>query len=491
MISVIIPALNEANTIRSVIRRIKNPDLIMEIIVVDDNSDDNTLEIARKEGARVVTSSQRGKGISMREGLLAARYDIIVYLDADILTYPKNVVGLLAEPLLKDEADFVKSTFSRQAGRITQLVAKPLLGIFFPELEKFTQPLSGMIAARKDFLNKVTFENDYGVDVGLLIDAYYNNQRIKEVNIGFIRNDMQSLESLSKMSRQVSATILRKAELLPSRNLETLSNIQAISDEMDLAIRESLQKLKKVLIVDMDVLMKYNYNETLAGYYQAPGAVAVNRPASLQSIRQIATLLKGRSLPELQFIADEIPLADHVVEVVKKLKSNGYICILISNSFDVVTNHIRNKLGFDQAFSNRLIMEDVIATGNVDIPDYFITGQEGGAESFDKSKILSYITAKTGISEKNMIYVGNNVEDIPMLQTSGIGVVTDRAPGTVRMWADAVIPAGTLKPLLKLGTPSSKNRSTALAVGAAAIAFALTTGYYFYKGSRLRMKYSA
>ena len=108
MVSVIIPALNEGATIRKVIQRIRQAEPVMEIIVVDDNSSDNTVSEALKENARVITSSRKGKGISMREGMIAASYNTIVYLDADIVTYPKNVVSLLAGPILKDEADFVK-----------------------------------------------------------------------------------------------------------------------------------------------------------------------------------------------------------------------------------------------------------------------------------------------------------------------------------------------------------------------------------------------
>ena len=77
--------------------------------------------------------------------------------------YPPDVVERLASPIVNNEADFVKATLDRQAGRVTELVAKPLLSILFPNLVRFSQPLSGMIASRKSLLKKVEFENDYGV----------------------------------------------------------------------------------------------------------------------------------------------------------------------------------------------------------------------------------------------------------------------------------------------------------------------------------------
>src|SRR3954453_12582856 len=104
MISIVIPVLNEGATIRQVIKTIKKTSRKIEIIVVDDNSTDNSVEEALKEKVRVITSSQRGKGISMREGMMAAKNDIVMYVDGDILTYPENIVALLTDPIVEDNA---------------------------------------------------------------------------------------------------------------------------------------------------------------------------------------------------------------------------------------------------------------------------------------------------------------------------------------------------------------------------------------------------
>jgi HAD superfamily phosphoserine phosphatase-like hydrolase len=496
MISVIIPALNEGATIRKVIQRIRQTTVPLEIIVVDDNSTDQTVSEALKEGARVITSSKKGKGISMHEGMLAAGFDIIVYLDADILTYPKNIVKLLADPILNGEADFVKSFFDRQGGRVTQLVAKPLLSIFFPELEKFSQPLSGMIAARKDFLQQVEFENDYGVDIALLIDAFNKKLRIKEVNIGFVKNDMQNLEALGKMSRQVSRTILQKAALSSNDNLETLSNIQTISDEMDFAIKESIQKLKKIILIDINVILELDFNEAAAAYYNMEHQLmritgTYKDPES--RIKKMAALLKGRSLPELQAIADTIPIIPYTRETILRLKQNGYICILLSDGFDIVANHIKNKLGFDYCFANHLTMEKSMATGALEFPDYFNDPDEPDLH-YNKAAILKYLTLNFNIPQKNIVFVGDKPEDIPMLQSSGMGIVTTKAPSPAKLWADKVLPGDSLKPLLGLingvdKSNSSKNNSIKYLAGigliAASAAFA---GYYLYVKTREKQK---
>jgi len=124
MVTVIIPALNEEKTIRQVVHLANNSAHVSEVIVVDDKSMDNTVAEARKEGATVITSTKLGKGASMRDGILLAKNEIIAFLDADIISYSKDVVELLTEPIVKDKTDFVKSYFTRQAGRVTELVAK-------------------------------------------------------------------------------------------------------------------------------------------------------------------------------------------------------------------------------------------------------------------------------------------------------------------------------------------------------------------------------
>src|SRR5580693_6676235 len=213
MISVIIPALNEEKTIRKVIKQAKRNELVSEIIVVDDQSMDNTIAEANKEDVKIITSTQLGKGNSMREGMMIAKNEILVFLDADIPNYDTDIIDKLTAPLIWDEADFVKSYFERQVGRVTEILVKPLLEFFLPHLSKFRQPLSGMIAGKKSFFEKVEFENDYGVDIGLLIDMHKVNARIKEVCIGEIENDMQPLQALGRMARQVANAIFKRVNI--------------------------------------------------------------------------------------------------------------------------------------------------------------------------------------------------------------------------------------------------------------------------------------
>ncbi|WP_291914342.1 glycosyltransferase [Chitinophaga sp. CB10] len=451
MISVVIPVLNEGATIRQVIKTIKKTSRQIEIIVVDDNSTDNTVAEAMKEDVRVITSSQRGKGISMREGMMAAKGDIIAYVDGDILTYPDNIIDLLTIPIENDEADFVKSYFERQAGRVTQLVAKPLLSILFPELAHFQQPLSGMIAARKNLLTTVHFENDYGVDIGLLIDVHLQGARITEANIGRVENAMQTWEQLSKMSREVSRTILKKAENIPTENLETLGNINVIREQMEYSILETIEKMEKMVIFNLDhAVFTQDYLHWAAiAFDEEQRYLAIQAAAltPLERLRKITALFEGRNVAELLEVADAIPIVPGIETVVQELKRRGYVCGLVTESYGCVARHIKNKLGMDFVFSNKIQLINSVATGEFTPGTHFM--QLG---TYSKQYLLAHISKEYGIATQNIIYVGDGKHDEQLLVNAGIGVAfcPQYQRSAVEKIADKIITGLSLQPLLEI-----------------------------------------
>lgn len=213
-ISVIIPAHNEEKQIQRVIRMIRGNENVNQIIVVDNASTDKTQKLARQAGAEIVECLQKGKGYAMEAGLKCANNEIVIFVDGDINNYSKNLVKQLSEPIINDEADFVKSMFERKGGRVTELVAKPMLSILFPEMYNFSQPLSGMIAGKRSLLKKIHFEKDYGVDIGILLDVIDLGAKVAEVHIGKINNASQPFHALEEMSKQVMITILKRANKL-------------------------------------------------------------------------------------------------------------------------------------------------------------------------------------------------------------------------------------------------------------------------------------
>jgi glycosyltransferase involved in cell wall biosynthesis len=210
-VSVIIPAYNESETVGNVVKTVASLKYVDEIIVVDDGSTDNTADVAKEAGALVISHfKNRGKGAAIKTGFKASNGDIAVFLDADLQNLSPQQVDAIIKPIMLDEADVTKTKFKREAGRVTELTAKPLLKFFFPEI-KFAQPLSGQFAARRSFLKSIKLEDDYGVDVGIVLDADVRGMRIKEVDIGKIEHMLSSLHELNVVATEVVRTIVDRA----------------------------------------------------------------------------------------------------------------------------------------------------------------------------------------------------------------------------------------------------------------------------------------
>ena len=210
-VSVIIPAYNEEDTVAKVIHVVSKVSFVDEIIVVNDGSSDNTEKEALKAGAFVINhETNKGKGEALYTGYKQAECDIIAFIDADIYNLTSKKVEAMIRPILEGKTDITKTKFARESGRVTELTAKPLLNFFFPEIS-FEQPLSGQFAARKDVLKRINFEKDYGVDVGIVIDADVLGISITEVDIGAIEHDMSPLAELNLMANEVVRTIISRA----------------------------------------------------------------------------------------------------------------------------------------------------------------------------------------------------------------------------------------------------------------------------------------
>jgi glucosyl-3-phosphoglycerate synthase len=229
-VSVVLPARNEAATVGEVVGTIRRTlvdrvGLVDELLVVDAGSEDGTAEVARAAGARVVRQadvlphlgSTPGKGEAMWKGLAAARGEVLVYLDADIVDIgPRFVVGLLGPLLLDPGVQLTKAVYDRPlalegqvhgsgGGRVTELLARPALALWFPALAGIAQPLSGEIAARRSLLETLPFVCGYGVEVAMLIDVAERHgvDAIAQVDLGRRTHAHQSLPALGRMASEL------------------------------------------------------------------------------------------------------------------------------------------------------------------------------------------------------------------------------------------------------------------------------------------------
>lgn len=226
-VSVVVPARNEAASIgpiAAVLAGLRDRGVVDELLVLDD-SVDGTGAVAAAAGADVVAQRDvlpelgpvLGKGDALYRGLAASHGEVVVFVDGDTADFGEHFVCGLLGPVLLGDAQFVKGTFQRPwleaggavrpagGGRVTELCARPLLARWAPELAAFGQPLSGEVAGTRALLERLPFTCGYGVDVGLLIDAWRTAgpAALAEVDLGTRQNRHQPLAALGPMAEAV------------------------------------------------------------------------------------------------------------------------------------------------------------------------------------------------------------------------------------------------------------------------------------------------
>ncbi|MCW6010680.1 glucosyl-3-phosphoglycerate synthase [Micromonospora sp. CPCC 205371] len=232
-VSVVIPARNEEETVGEIVatihgKLVREIPLVDEIVVVDSRSSDGTAAVARAAGARVVDQDEmtrglprmEGKGDALWAGLAAARGDVIAFVDADLRNFRPHFVTGLVGPLLTDASvAFVKGFYHRPldgaagyerdgGGRVTELMARPLLNLFWPELSGIVQPLAGEYAGRRVVLERLPFVSGYGVEIAMLIDLLdmVGLDALAQVDLGERHHRNQETEALGRMAAQILFT---------------------------------------------------------------------------------------------------------------------------------------------------------------------------------------------------------------------------------------------------------------------------------------------
>jgi len=247
-VSVCLPARDEAETIGAIVAEAVRLELVSEVVVLDDGSTDDTAAVAQAAGARVVreasvlpeTGPGSGKGNAMWKSLYACNGDIICWVDADLRNFRGEYVERLCAPLLaQPDTMFVKAYSTRSfegaptgGGRVTELVARPLLSLLFPKLADIVQPLGGEYAARRSALEVLPFVEGWGVELGLLIDLVerFGRDAVAQVDLDVREHRNRPLDELGPQALAVIAIALRRSGLLPAEMAPLVELLRASPD---------------------------------------------------------------------------------------------------------------------------------------------------------------------------------------------------------------------------------------------------------------------
>jgi glucosyl-3-phosphoglycerate synthase len=469
LVSVVIPTLNEAKTIAGLVRLALADARVLEVIVVDDGSIDGTPDLASEAGATVMMSSLLGKGASMQDGAEAAHGQIVLFLDGDLTEVTENLVDLMTTPLLEEKADFVKARFSREAGRVTVLTARPLLSSFFPELGGFEQPLGGIVAARRSLLANIRFESDYGADVGLLIDAAMRGARLAEVDIGHIDHDSQPLDALATMAAQVTRVIFDRAwrhERFHINQIREMEELERRTHAGLLHAGQSHSAPQRYALIDMDgVLLDGRFVSELAdqeGFSDELALLLDNRAIpEAERTRLIAALLTGTYAETIQEVAQSIPLMAGARETVVALRKAGYRVGIVTDSFHVVAETIRRRVFADFSIAHVLHFRNGRATGDITLSPAMVDPSGCRQHACCKVNVLKRLEEVAELDRQQLLVVGDGENDTCLLREAGISVAFRPRSPLVEEAADYVVRGSLTQilPLVGLATPhEDRNR---------------------------------
>ena len=447
--SVVIPALNEAARIGEVVAHALADPATAEVIVIDDCSIDDTADLARRTGARVLRSSMLGKGASMRDGAQAAAHAIVVYLDGDLSGLRPGIVSDLCRPLLLGSADFVKARFGRGGGRVTELTAKPMLKVFFPELAHFAQPLGGLIAAPRALLRALEFEDGYGVDVGLLIDAHRAGARLAEVDIGTLEHDSQPLLDLSLMANEVSRVIYSRARAVGRLHVEQISAMHETQRQATASIDYILTRRRgrsRLLLLDMDgTLTPARYVVELAratGLEDALAKLLDSPPddAATRSAR-IAALFRFVHRQQFERVAHAMPIRTGVIDWINRMRRAGFMVGIVSDSYFVAAEIMRRRVFADFALAHTLQFDGEVCSGLIRLNPAFEPEEPtpGGAPRAPcKSHVLRRFRADPAEPRVTEVWaMGDNLNDLEMLREADRAFAIDPKSSRLEREADA------------------------------------------------------
>jgi phosphoserine phosphatase len=269
------------------------------------------------------------------------------------------------------------------------LTAKPMVHIFFPEVAHFAQPLGGIIAARKTLLQSLKFEDGYGVDVALLIDAHLAGATLAEVDIGFLENDSQPLLDLSLMANEVGRVIFNRARTAGRLNVEQIGAMYESQRLASSGIEYVLTRRKgrrRLLLLDMDYTVTEaqfvdelarvtGQHEALRQLYSDPSFQNDDKRTQKD---KLAYLFRFVHMQKFDEVARQLKIRPGAIEFVNKMRRQGFMVGVLSDSYFVAADIIRRRIFADFAMAHTIQFDGDVCNGQLNINPAFLSASDGG-----------------------------------------------------------------------------------------------------------------
>jgi len=423
-ITCVIPAYNEEKTVAGVIEKIQKVPQIKEILLVDDGSTDSTALIAKQHGVHIVRHQRNlGKGAAMKTGAREAKYPLIVYVDADIENMTPSKIRKLIAPLLNDEADFVKGSYDYAMGRVSKLVAQPLLNTVYPFL-KLKHPLSGEVALNRRKFHFDTIENGWGVDIQLVLQAAKHKLRIKEVYLGKKEHKHQDLDSLSKMSEQIIRTILSELHLIANKHKLVFFDL-----DKTLIASSSIETIAR----------EWGFAEELASLFERYQRGEI---ADREITKKLARHFKGKTQEDVDRVCDTIPLHPFAEQIIMQLRKQRFRVRIISSAFSPIVQHFAHCLNVHDYLCPRLSIDTQQRyTGTLRKSRFEDRDNSCCGLYVCKKKAVNFIRRKFKCKRDECLAIGDGKNDRCMFDSCGLslGYQTDIAPQRIESLSEVLM----------------------------------------------------
>ena len=409
--SCIIPAFNEEKSVAKVVLAAKKCGFVGEVIVVDDGSSDRTASVAEKAGAIVLRKKRNGgKGAAIKLGVENSAGKILVFLDADLENISAKKIEKMLKPIRSGKTDFVKTSFDRAKGRVTNFVAKPLLKITFPWVE-FKQPLSGQVAIKKSVFSRLEIDDSWGIEVQMLIQAIRLGFRVKEVNIGRLVHKHRPDAELAQMSEHIIESMLSEIGLIRKRH-------KAIFFDLD-----------KTLIKDSSIEVfarEWGFESELNALRKR---FAVGKISDGKITVALAGRFRGKSVQDVERVCRKIRARKNAAKVISHLRRMRYRVRIVSSAFSPVAGFFAKKFGVYDYFAPKLVIDK-----NGKFTGKLAMTKLGGCKKCTsyvcKDKALRGFQKKNRIPKSGCVAVGDGKNDRCMFDAAGLSLTLN--PKNVR-----------------------------------------------------------